>query len=163
MNHKARLTRITTILVAAFFVSVLGSTAPLALLNGGEESLALAMGPEITILPDKVPYERRVQVFITGSGFKPKQELGLRIMMGGVLSDVSYLVKPQPVTNANGSFATVWSLDREIRGKLLEMGALDMTVVDEDGNELTKGKLNFVAAKKKSKKGKKNDSKKKKN
>jgi len=161
MNHRTRLSRVTTILAAALFVSVLGSTAPVAWLNGGEESLALAMGPEVTILPGKVPYERNAQVFISGSGFKPKQELGLRIMMGGVLSDVSFLVNPQPVTNENGSFATVWSLNREIRGKLLKMGALDMTVVDENGNELTKGKLNFVAAKKKSKKGSKGGSKKK--
>ena len=82
--------------------------------------------------------------------------------MGGVLSDVSFLVKPRPVTNDNGSFASIWTLNREIRAKLLEMGANDLTVVDEDGNELAKGKVNFVKAKaKKGKKGSKSGKKKK--
>lgn len=135
MKNKARLTRISAILGAAFFLSVLII------------SVAQAMGPEITILPEKVEYKRNVTAVITGSGFKPNQEIGLRVEMGGVLSDISYLVNPRPVTNANGSFATIWVLNREIRGKLIKLGTHDLTAVDEDGKELAVGKLSFKKAK----------------
>ncbi len=154
MKHKVKLARISVILAAAFFLTLLGSVAPVAWLSGGEESVALAAGPEVTILPKQVEYKRRVPVFISGSGFKPKQELGLRITMGGVLSDVSYLVKPRPVPNANGSFATIWTLNREIRRKLLKLGAHDLVVVDENGNELAKTKLTFKKARASKKKKK---------
>ena len=152
MKNKARLTRISAILGAAFFLSVLSSAAPVAWLSGAQESVAIAAGPEVTILPNKVEYKRRVQAFITGSGFKPNQEIGLRIMMGGVLSDISYLVKPRPIANANGSFATVWTLNREIRRKLVTVGTHEMTAVDDDGNELAVGKLVFKKAATKKKK-----------
>ena len=141
MKYKASLTRISAILGAVFFLSVLSSSVAIA-------------GPEVTVLPGKVEFKRNVQAFISGSGFKAKQEIGLRIVMGGVLSDISYLVKPRPVANANGAFASVWTLNREIRRKLLTLGAHDLTAVDEDGKELAMTKLTFKkarAAKKKKK------------
>lgn len=153
MMHNVKTARISTILAGVFFLAVLGNVAPLPLFSDGETSVALAAGAEVTLLPKSVEYKRNVQVFISGSGFKPKQELGLRIMMGGVLSDVSYLVKPRPVPNSNGAFASVWTLNREIRRKLLALGANDFTVVDADGNTLAKGKIMFKKAR--SKKGKK--------
>ncbi len=152
MKNKARLTRISAILGAAFFLSVLSSAAPVAWLSGAQDSVAIAMGPEVKVLPAKVEYKRRVQAFISGSGFKPNQEVGLRIMMGGVLSDISYLVKPRPVANANGAFASVWTLNREIRRKLLTVGAHDLTAVDENGNELATAKLTFKKVRSKKKK-----------
>ena len=153
MKINVKPARISAILAVAFFISVLSSVAPLSV-GGVGGSVALAAGAEVSVLPDKVEYKRNVPVFITGSGFKPNQELGLRIMMGGVLSDVSYLVKPRPVANANGSFASIWTLNREIRGKLLEVGKNTLTVVDEDGTELASGAINFVRAKASKKKKK---------
>ena len=114
----------------------------------------IAAEPEIMVLPAKVEFRRTVQAFISGSGFKPNQEIGLRIKMGDVLSDISYLMKPRPVTNANGAFASVWTLNREIRRKLLTIGAHELTAVDNDGNELATTQLTFMkarAAKKKKK------------
>jgi len=155
MQYKIKLARISAILAAAFFLAILGNVAPIPFLSNAEKSIAQAAGPEVTILPKKVEYKSRVQVFISGSGFKPKQELGLRITMGGVLSDVSYLVKPRPISNANGSFASIWTLNREIGRKLIKLGSHDLMVVDEDGNELAKGKISFKKAKSRGKKGKK--------
>ena len=153
MKNKARLTRISAILGAAFFLSVLSSAAPVAWLSGAQDSVAIAgMGPELGVLPAKVEYKRRVQAFISGSGFKPNQEIGIRIMMGGVLSDISYLIKPRPIANDNGAFASVWTLNREIRRKLLTIGSHDLTAVDEDGNELAMTKLTFKKAASKKKK-----------
>ena len=144
MKINVKPARISAILAAAFFLSVLSSVAPLSL-GGFGESFAQA-GGNVTVLPEKVEYKRG-PVFITASGLKPNQEVGIRVMMGGVLSDVSYLVKPRPKTDSNGTFATVWSLNREIRRKLLEMGKNTLTIVDEDGNELATGTINFVKAK----------------
>ena len=152
MMNRARLTRISAILGAAFFLSVLSTAAPVAWLTGGQDSVAIAMGPELKVLPGKVDYKRRVKAFIMGSGFKPGQEVGLRIMMGGVLSDISYLVKPRPVANSNGAFGSVWTLNREIRRKLLTIGAHKITAVDEDGNELATTKITFKKVAKKKKK-----------
>ena len=154
MKNTARLTRISAILGAAFFLSVLSSAAPVAWLSGAQDSVAIAAGPQIGVLPAKVEYKRRVQAFISGSGFKPKQEIGLRIMMGGVLSDISYLIKPRPIANANGAFASVWTLNREIRRKLLTIGAHELTAVDEDGNQLATTQLTFKKASTKKKKKK---------
>ena len=152
MKNKARLTRISAILGAAFFLSVLSSAAPVAWLSGAHDSVAIAMGPDIKVLPAKVEYKRRVPAFISGSGFKPNQEIGLRIMMGGVLSDISYLVKPRPIANSNGAFASVWTLNREIRRKLLTIGSHKLTAVDEDGTELATTKITFKKARSKKKK-----------
>jgi len=94
------------------------------------------------------------KILIAGSGFKPKQELGIRIMMGGVLSDISFTVKPRPIVNEYGAFASTWGLrGREFKRGLLKAGtAYTITVVDEDGNTLGTAPLVFEKAKKKKKK-----------
>ena len=84
------------------------------------------------------------------------KELGIRVMMGGVLSDISFLVKPQPIANEFGAFASVWSLNREIRRKLLKSGtAYTLTIVDENGDTLATAPLMMGKAAKKGKKSKK--------
>ena len=97
---------------------------------------------------------KKGKILIAGSGFKPKQELGIRIMMGGVLSDISFLVKPRPIVNEYGAFASTWGLrGREFKRGLLKAGtAYTITVVDEDGNTLGTAPLVFEKAKKKKKK-----------
>ncbi len=94
------------------------------------------------------------KILIAGSGFKPKQELGIRVMMGGVLSDISFTVKPRPIVNEYGAFASTWGLrGREFKRGLLKAGtAYTITVVDEDGNTLGTAPLVFEKAKKKKKK-----------
>jgi len=107
--------------------------------------------PNITIAPAPVPYKKG-NVYISGSGFKPKQELGIRVMLGGVLSDISFLVKPRPIANKFGAFSSVWKLNREIRRKLLKANtAYTVTIVDEDGNTVGTAPLVFDKAKKKKK------------
>ncbi len=109
----------------------------------------------VAVSPNPVPYKRRVKVLIAGSGFKPKQELGIRVMMGGVLSDISFLVKPRPIVNEFGAFGSVWTLNREIRRKLVKANtAYTVTVVDENGNTVGTAPLVFDKAAKKKKKKK---------
>jgi len=140
------------VFTAVFFLMLLGGGSysnPF-----GEVAIAEA-GPNITVSPAPVPYKKG-NVYISGSGFKPKQELGIRVMMGGVLSDISFLVKPRPIANEFGAFSSVWKLNREIRRKLLKANtAYTITIVDEDGNTVGTAPLVFDKAKKKKKKMKK--------
>lgn len=109
-----------------------------------DEALAAdASKPTVTISPTPVEYKRKVKVTISGTGFQPKQQLGLLVDMGGVTSDISGLVKPEPVTNEKGEFSSVWVIDREIRGKLLTPTSHTIEVTDEDLKTLAKGTLVF--------------------
>ena len=104
MERRKRLALISTALGLAFFLTLLGGGSysnPF-----GEVAIAEA-GPNITVAPAPVPYKKG-KVWISGSGFKPKQELGIRVMMGGVMSDISFLVKPRPIANEFGAFSSVW-------------------------------------------------------
>jgi len=90
--------------------------------------------PVVTVNPTPIPNKSNVEVTIAGSGFEPNEELGLRIVMGGVMSDVRHQVKPKPVANEYGAFASEWKLGRELR--LLKPGAYSMMVVNDDGDVL---------------------------
>ena len=141
------------IAVAAVFV--------LTLLGGGSfvspfGKVAIAeAGPNVSVSPAPVK-PKKGKILIAGSGFKPKQELGIRVMMGGVLSDISFLVKPRPKTNAYGAFASTWKLKgREFKRGLLKAGtAYTVTIVNEDGNTVASAPLVIDKGKKKKKKKK---------
>ena len=64
--------------------------------------------------------------------------------MGGVPSDISSLVKPDLEVNEFGAFHVEWTLNREIRAKLLEPTAYTLEVVDPDGNVLAHAPLVLV-------------------
>ncbi|MFQ5851806.1 MAG: hypothetical protein ACE5JU_14640 [Candidatus Binatia bacterium] len=137
---------------AVFFLTLLGGGH--FLFPFGEVAVAEA-GPNVTVAPAPVK-PKKGKILIAGSGFKPKQELGIRLVMGGVLSDISFMVKPRPVVNKFGAFATTWKLKgREFKRKLLKAGtAYTIYVVDEDGKTLATAPLVIEKAKKKKKKKK---------
>ena len=94
-------------------------------------------------------------VLIFASGLKPGQEVGVRTMMGDVLSDVSFLAKPAfAKANENGAVASVWNIRGRTLKRLLKNGDYTFDLVDADGNTLASAKVT-VAAKKKKKKKKK--------
>jgi hypothetical protein len=101
--------------------------------------------PTVNISPSPVEYKRKVKVTISGSGFKPQQELGLLLDVGGAPSDISGLVEPKPVANEKGEFSSVWVIDDEIRRNLLTPTAHTIEVVDEDWTMLAKVTLEFKA------------------
>lgn len=108
--------------------------------------------PSLAVSPLPVPYKAKAKVMIAGSGFEPKQEVNLQIAMGGVPSDISFLVKPRPVANQYGAFASEWILAGEIRRKLLEPTAYTLQAVDENGFVIAQTALVFMAEKKAAKK-----------
>jgi len=104
---------------------------------------------KVMVSPSPVPYERKVKVTISGSGFAPNQDLELLIPIGGVPSDISAMVKPKPKTDAKGAFSTVWILDNEIRGKLMEPTQYTLEVSNTDGEVLAKVPFVFEKVEKK--------------
>ncbi len=137
---------------AVFFLTLLGGGSFVS--PFGEVAIAEAE-PNVTVSP--APEKpKKGKILISGSGYKPKQELGIRVMMGGVLSDISFLVKPRPIANEYGAFASTWGLrGREFKRGLLKAGtAYTITIVDGDGNTLATAPLVFDKAKKKKKKKK---------
>lgn len=90
--------------------------------------------PILAINPMPIPNKANTEVMIAGSGFEPGEEIGLRIVMGGVMSDVRHQVKPTPTANEYGAFASEWKLNREFR--LIPPGAYTMAAVNENGDVL---------------------------
>jgi hypothetical protein len=127
-----------------------------ALLAGTSCSLPMrdeaSSNPTVTISPKPVDYKRKVKVTISGSGFEPKQELGLLVVMGGAPSDIGGLVEPKPVTNEKGEFSSVWVIDREIRRKLLAPTSHTIEVTDEEWTPLATATLVFKKPEKEEKK-----------
>jgi len=93
-----------------------------------------------SVQPDKI--SKAVPILLFASGLKPGQEVGVRTMMGGVLSDVSFLAKPAfQKADSNGALASVWSIRGRTLKRLLKNGTYDMELVDADGNTLATAKL----------------------
>jgi len=122
-----------------------------------EEALAgwiyVKDGPVVVIGPNPVANKKGSIVTIAGVGFEPDQELGLRIMMGGAMSDVRFQVKPEPKTDAEGNFASEWKFGNEL--KMLGPGAHKLMVVNEAGDVLAQTVLVVGAAPAKKSKDKK--------
>ena len=92
----------------------------------------------------------RLQVKISASGLKAGQEVGIRTMMGGVLSDVSFLAKPAvEKADDKGMVSTTWGIRGRTIKRLLKPGDHEVMLVDGDGNTLAKAKLSIPAPKKK--------------
>jgi hypothetical protein len=93
-------------------------------------------------------------ILIQASGLKPGQEVGVRTMMGGVLSDVSFLAKPAfAKADANGAVASVWAVRGRTIKRLMKNGSYTFNLVDVDGKTLASAKMEIaVKAKKKKKK-----------
>lgn len=91
-------------------------------------------------------------VLLFASGLKAGQEVGVRTMMGGVLSDVSFLAKPAfEKADANGSVASVWSIRSRTFKRLLKPGDYQVELVDGDGNTLATAKMSIPKPKAKKK------------
>lgn len=112
-------------------------------------SAAIAAEPMLSVSPDKISKAEPILIF--ASGLQPGQEVGIRTMMGGVLSDVSFLAKPAfQKADANGALASVWNIRGRTLSRLMKNGTYDMELVDADGKTLAKAKLEIaVKAKKK--------------
>ena len=141
-----------SLMILCLGASACGMAAPERKIEGQGQIAAPENKPKVTISPAVVEYKKGAKVLISGSGFQPKEELSLRIFMGGTVTEVTYLVKPEPVANEYGAFAGVWVLDEEISGKVLEPKAYTITVLEESGKILCTAPLVFCDPKAEGKK-----------
>jgi len=105
--------------------------------------------PVLSVAPTPIPNTKGARVTIAGVGFEPKQELGLRIKMGGVMSDVRHQVKPLPMTNEEGAFASEWVLGAET--KLLGPGAHTLSAVNDNDDVIAHAPFVLAQPEKKAK------------
>jgi hypothetical protein len=147
--HKLRGVRWAAIFGMAFLIVTVAGVylAPRGDANGGW--IYVKEDPVLRVAPTPIPNKKGAKVTIAGVGFEPKQELGLRIMMGGVMSDIRHQVKPAPTTNEEGAFASEWTLGNELR--LLGSGAHTISVVNEEGDVLAHAPFVVAEAEKKAK------------
>ena len=157
MSEKKTFTRRTAMLaiVAAFLAAGLLAGENLLRSSKAEGGwVYIKESPKLVVSPTPIPYQRKTMVTIAGSGFEPKQEISLQIELGGVPSDISYMVRPRPVANEFGAFSSQWILDGEIRGKLFSPTAYTLRAEDENGSVLAHAPFVFAAVKKEAKKTK---------
>lgn len=124
--------------IAVFFLTVLGGCA--ATQGKGKK-------PQVSVSPAEV--KGAGTLAISGSGFKPNQEVEIWTMLGGVLSDISSLVKPKiSKTNDKGAFAAKWKISRRT-ARLLKTGSFPIIVADKDGQKLASAEYKYEKVKKK--------------
>lgn len=136
MAAKKRLAGMAVVLGALFLLSSIGT--------------AVAGDVMFNVSPGKL--KKAGPVLLFASGLKPGQEVGVRTMMGGVLSDVSFLAKPAfEKADANGAVASVWSIRGRTFKRLLKPGDYSVELVDGDGKTLATAKLSIPKPKAKKK------------
>jgi hypothetical protein len=133
-KKKPRLGWSAGVCVTTLVVLILGSVYLLPSGNVTGGWVYVKDSPTLAVAPMPVPNKRNVEVTIAGSGFEPGEEIGLRIVMGGVMSDVRHQVKPAPKANEYGAFVSEWKLGNEL--KLLKPGAYSLMAVNENGDVL---------------------------
>jgi hypothetical protein len=112
-------------------------------------------GPTVMVATPNVKMGSKAKITIVGTGFKPGQEVSLLFTtMDGVQADIGYALKPKPVANKLGAWATTWSCGRYIKKKLIKEGAYAITVADSEYNILAHAPVAFYKAKAKKKKKK---------
>lgn len=104
----------------------------------------------VRVAPTPIPNKRDTMVTIAGVGFEPNQELGIRIEMGDVISDIRHQVKPAPKTDEDGAFMSQWKLGRELR--LLDTGVQTLKIVNANGDVIAHAPLVLAEPEKKAEK-----------
>jgi len=130
--------------------SIIGAALTGALLLS-TVAVSWANDVNLVVSPEKLSKPGEVLVFV--SGLEPGQEIGIRTMMGDVLTDVSYLVDPSfEKVDENGAFAGLWNIDKNTM-KVMPPASYTITVVDASGNTLAASEFKIEKATKKAEEG----------
>jgi len=129
----------------AGFSGVLGALFLLSALSMASADVMFKVSPK--------KLTKAAPIMLFASGLKPGQEVGVRTMMGGVLSDVSFLAKPAfQKADKNGAVASVWAIRGRTIKRLMKNGTYDVELVDADGKTLATAKIEIAVKAKKKKK-----------
>lgn len=114
----------------------------------GYKSAHMKSGPSFVIATPVVTLMKDAKVVMYGTGFKPKEELTLVFKnTDGGLSGINAVVKPEPVPNNDGVWATEWDITAYL--KVIKPGTTVISVADKDWNTLVQAPVLFVAPPKK--------------
>ncbi len=83
---------------------------------GPDTSPTVQWVPPIIDFPDV----RRKGSWLIGSGFEPNQDITVQLIMGGVETDIAYLLSPVAVPDELGAFASAF----EVRPRIWKAGQL---------------------------------------
>lgn len=132
-------------------ILILGLTG--SILLGPGNSFAGEMGPTLMIATPLVKMDKKSEVVIMGTGFKPGQEVFILFTTAdGYPSDIGYALKPQPKADDTGSFACTWSAGRYVSKGFITGGAYKVEVTDTEFTPLAHSVVFFMPEKKEKKK-----------
>lgn len=122
---------------------------------------AAALGPVVVVATPHVAMEKKTEVVVMGTGFKPGKEITLLITdADGVLTDIGSAMKPEPKVDASGTWASTWDVSEYVKNKLVQKGVYAITVADSDYNPIAVAPVNFFEPPKKDDKKEKKEEKK---
>ncbi|MEW6335115.1 MAG: hypothetical protein AB1558_12680 [Thermodesulfobacteriota bacterium] len=114
----------------------------------GYKSAVKKSRPSFVIATPVVVLTKGAKVAMYGTGFQPKEELTLVFKnTDGGLSGISAVVKPAPVPNSDGVWASEWDVGPYL--KVIKAGTTVISVVDKDWNTMVQAPVLFVAPPKK--------------
>lgn len=115
-----------------------------------------ALGPVVVAATPNVAMDKKAEVILMGTGFKPGSEITILITdADGVLTDIGSELEPEPKADATGTWATTWNAGLYISKKLIKKGAYSVQVTDSDYNPIALAPVNFYEKPKKDDKKKK--------
>lgn len=117
---------------------------------GSRESLAAdsGLGPTV-VATSMVKISKKAEVVIMGAGFVPNHEIRILFTTkDGLITDIKYSLKPQPVADKRGAWVTTWTCGRFITKKLIKEGVYIITAADGDYNPLSHAPVFFYVEKK---------------
>lgn len=128
------------------FMAALVMLAVAALFTGcaGMSSNAKTMDYKVFVTgPAKL--DKKGSIEISGTDFKPGTNIVLIFNSAdGIKSDLSGSLKPAPVADAAGNWATTWSYGRMVKKKIIKAGSYQIDVMNEDYETLTSTSLTFA-------------------
>lgn len=101
--------------------------------------------PQVSATPN-VEMSKEAEVSITGSGFKPGQEISLLITdRNGITSNIGAYVEPKSITaDGSGNWSATWKCGRYVSKKLVAEGITVLKVIDSDYSLLAHDSILFT-------------------
>lgn len=110
--------------------------------------------PVVTLGSPMVMMNKKSQVVIMGTGFKPGQEVKILLTTEDDMQTSLYgTTRPDdPVADKSGTWMTTWTLGNFVSQKVVGAGAYKLTITDSKYNFITHTPIGFVQAKENKKK-----------
>lgn len=133
---KRILTALALLMVTTLVVGCASVTPPPA--DMSQKTLQISTAGPFTL-------DKKGKLDISGKGFAPDTNIVLIFNAGdGVKSDLSDALKPEPKTDASGSWATTWSYGRMVSKKIIKAGSYTIDIVNEDYEKLSSVLVTFA-------------------